>query len=759
MMKKLLTVLFAAAVFGVVGQSFEDELSRVETWINTTYRSSPRALKSATDKLDKICASEKNEQGKIAELRKTFPKAFPPAVIENLIVTEPLVWKIHSLSLGYDIQEGSAAKTKTVDIEKELSQQDANRQDSKSDMTIDTKSRVFGLKGDVSARVSLNPLNWLPQTSGSISGHYEKNSSDRVESGSVWNEKKQQMFQLNREKILSMINQTTIKNLHLTFTVTLYNPTDSKLTFDLASAEIPVYMGKQSCNKMAKPFDVSSQVLVLRPKNVSGQDVVFRMELNTTKARELVDFMSKDTPTITLEKGSVRIENSSREDMLTKRNTLPESSPVVLSWSAGSLSWRIRRFHALDGKVSIGEACEAISQDVKNYKDPLFNKNTEGRLDSVSGVPFGKFKIQDNAGEIAFLEYQGNIHSELSADLLGKPIGYDRLTIYIVDIATLDQISNSKLINAIIEQYNRINGTKEFKGALAYQIALYYKENRYDTELVKWLKKSADLGNVFAHKELGNCFYFGTGVRKQYSEAVKWYRMAAGQGYANAQHNLGNCYYNGEGVSRDYAEAVKWYRKAADQGLPHAQFALGRCYYNGEGVSQDYAEAVKWYRKAADQGYALAQYALGVCYERGEGVSCDYAEAVKWYRKVAEKGNVEALWRLGFCYYTGKGISQDYNEAVKWYRKAAEKGNIEALWRLGLCYFGGKGVTQDYNEAVKWFRKAAEKGNRDGQMGLGICYLYGHGVSKDRKEAVKWFQKAAEQGDEKAKEVLKTLNE
>ncbi len=115
---------------------------------------------------------------------------------------------------------------------------------------------------------------------------------------------------------------------------------------------------------------------------------------------------------------------------------------------------------------------------------------------------------------------------------------------------------------------------------------------------------------------------------------------------ASAQNNLGNCYYYGDGVKKDYAEAVKWYRKAADQGDADAQYNLGDCYCSGKGIEQDYAEAVKWYRKAADQGDADAQYNLGICYDTGRGVEQDYAEAAKWYRKAADQGVEEAKEKL-----------------------------------------------------------------------------------------------------------------
>ncbi|MBQ7306918.1 MAG: sel1 repeat family protein, partial [Clostridia bacterium] len=46
----------------------------------------------------------------------------------------------------------------------------------------------------------------------------------------------------------------------------------------------------------------------------------------------------------------------------------------------------------------------------------------------------------------------------------------------------------------------------------------------------------------------------------------EWYQKSANKGLAVAQNNLGNCYYWGYGVTRDYRKAVEWYKKAAAQG-------------------------------------------------------------------------------------------------------------------------------------------------------------------------------------------------
>ena len=243
--------------------------------------------------------------------------------------------------------------------------------------------------------------------------------------------------------------------------------------------------------------------------------------------------------------------------------------------------------------------------------------------------------------------------------------------------------------------------------------------NKGDAErAVSCFKKSAEFGNAEAQRLLGDCYFWGEGIREDTREAVKWYRLAAEQGNAEAQRNLGDCYSWGEGIREDKQEAVKWYRRAAGQGNEEAQKELvycckylGDCYFFGEGIREDKQEAVKWYRLAAGQGDASAQRMLGACYSLGEGIREDKQEAVKWFRLAAGQGDASAQRMLGDCYFFGNGVGKNKREAVNWYFLSAKKGNAEAQRRLGACFYFGHGVAKNRQEAIRWYRLAAEQGN------------------------------------------------
>lgn len=242
-------------------------------------------------------------------------------------------------------------------------------------------------------------------------------------------------------------------------------------------------------------------------------------------------------------------------------------------------------------------------------------------------------------------------------------------------------------------------------------------------EGIERLLKQADEGNVQAQCALGNIFYNGEGVRRNYCEALRWFRKAAEQGYDKAQNILGTLYAIGYEIRiPDYAGALKRYRISERQknGNVEVQF-----YYGSYNIKQDYAEALKWFRKAAGQGCDNAQNNLGILYANGYGVEQDYAEALKWFRKAVEQGNGKAKSNLGDLYRYGHGVEQDYAEALKWYRKAAGQG-VAAAWKnLGNMYCRGEGVEKNFVTSAEWYRKYVE-----------VMYPIRQGVEKDSWEDI-----------------------
>lgn len=130
------------------------------------------------------------------------------------------------------------------------------------------------------------------------------------------------------------------------------------------------------------------------------------------------------------------------------------------------------------------------------------------------------------------------------------------------------------LLKKVEQKYSELENVTKLTENL--QVAQnYLRNNCYDTEevdeKVKFYKKSAELGNAEAQNSLGDCYYYGRGVNKDYTKAVEWYKKAAEQGYGIAQKNLGICYRYGYGVTQNLEQAIKWDKKVAEQANKYAR--------------------------------------------------------------------------------------------------------------------------------------------------------------------------------------------
>lgn len=239
--------------------------------------------------------------------------------------------------------------------------------------------------------------------------------------------------------------------------------------------------------------------------------------------------------------------------------------------------------------------------------------------------------------------------------------------------------------------------------------------------------------------------------------AIFYYELAARQGHSNAQNDLGNIYYNGKLVTKDYDKAVMWYTKSAEGGNKYGQCNLGNCYRLGRGVEKNYEMAAKWYAKSATQGWKNAQYQLGLLYYYGRGVAKNYKMAFEHLSKAAEQEHSGAYYYVGFCYDNGRGVEQDLARAMEFYAAAAESGDIKAHYRLGVLYAIGKGCLKDAVKAHRHYTIAAEGGNKSAAFYLGEQFQNGVGCTQDIEKAKYWYQKAADKGHKYAIEALKDL--
>ena len=185
----------------------------------------------------------------------------------------------------------------------------------------------------------------------------------------------------------------------------------------------------------------------------------------------------------------------------------------------------------------------------------------------------------------------------------------------------------------------------------------------------------AERGDVESQLALGKAYATGTPqVGKDPEQARLWFELASLKGDSRAQYELGNLFYTGQGVDKDYFNAREWWLESALQGNLDAQQKIGYLYSEGLGVQRDFDKAKLWYSKAAKRGHAEAQTLLGSLYHEGDRIPVDYSEAFKWYKLAAEQGHPHAQYTLATLFHDGLGTKVDYIQCAAWVDVAIANG-------------------------------------------------------------------------------------
>ena len=265
-----------------------------------------------------------------------------------------------------------------------------------------------------------------------------------------------------------------------------------------------------------------------------------------------------------------------------------------------------------------------------------------------------------------------------------------------------------------------------------------------------YFELSAQQNNPMALLFLGNFYFHGWFVPRDYQKAIDYYSLSIENGNSTAQVYLGNMYRNGLGVEQDYIKAKEYYESAAQKDDPEAFLYLGQIYELGLGLEQDFNKAKEYYEISAQLNNSFAFVHLGNMFYAGKGVKQDYSKAEEYYQISAKFNNPEAFCCLGTLYVEGKGVEQNYAKAKYLFELAAQQNNPFAFCRLGCLYEEGQGVQQDFLKAKEFYEISARQNNPLAFLMLGNLYYNGHGVRKDYLKAKEFYELSAKQNDSNA---------
>ncbi|MFA7500814.1 MAG: tetratricopeptide repeat protein [Sulfurimonas sp.] len=212
--------------------------------------------------------------------------------------------------------------------------------------------------------------------------------------------------------------------------------------------------------------------------------------------------------------------------------------------------------------------------------------------------------------------------------------------------------------------------------------------------------------------------------------------------------------------AQDFKAAFELYTELADKGNADAMTSLGFMYQNAEGCQKDDEKAVMLYERAAELKQPYAFFNLAILYMNGlGGVEYDQFKAHELYMQAAVKEIPQAMYEVALMLERGLGCLQNYSEAAFWYEEGAKRGHLESFNNLGVLYKDGHGVEMNETRCFICFKKAADGGLAEGLYNLGILYDLGFGCEQNHDTALDYCRKAAYKGHEKAKEIIKDLQE
>lgn len=82
------------------------------------------------------------------------------------------------------------------------------------------------------------------------------------------------------------------------------------------------------------------------------------------------------------------------------------------------------------------------------------------------------------------------------------------------------------------------------------------------THAFELYKLASQQGSAEAALKIGDFYYYGTGIQRDYNRSVQFYHLAAGVNHAQARYNLGFMYQYGLGVPQDFHLAQRYYDAA-----------------------------------------------------------------------------------------------------------------------------------------------------------------------------------------------------
>ena len=198
-----------------------------------------------------------------------------------------------------------------------------------------------------------------------------------------------------------------------------------------------------------------------------------------------------------------------------------------------------------------------------------------------------------------------------------------------------------------------------------FNLGLIYKNHLKEYE--KALECFKKVKNEKSQFEQALMLYNGLGIEENKNDAYfKFYACAASK-YIYAYPFVGDSYYYGYGVKKDYNEAIKWYKFALDNNIPNQYINIASAYMK----LKKYNETINYLNNEAD---SINKYKLlAEAYVKLK----KYDLAYNSYLKAKDLGDIYSIYELYKLTKKGKGIKKNKELANKLYLEYLMYSNKE----------------------------------------------------------------------------------
>lgn len=188
--------------------------------------------------------------------------------------------------------------------------------------------------------------------------------------------------------------------------------------------------------------------------------------------------------------------------------------------------------------------------------------------------------------------------------------------------------------------------------------------------------------NAPVHMSLGDMYYYGIGVSKDFNMATKLYREAVNNCEVDSSviERVSLYYFNAAEEAKDISQKMHYYlcsfrygNNTAGNNLGSIEYSRGSALFNVIDIYKDVAfhgEQDMEYRPKYDK-LAIATAFNNMGWLISEQYDDEDPQAFKYFKKAAALGLPLGFYHIGYMYEYGLGVSKNLEEAYKWYTFAA----------------------------------------------------------------------------------------